>query len=140
MNKPICIPLILTALLLMVTLGSATTISYAFFHDAEPEKPNIGALQLNPVITAELNKLYNKDPHQITQQDIDASHTVLVNDCLNHQQDDSMNFMSLFVCRALSTGLMQSYLTQMGVNLEPSTAEYGNVGKSPQLMIGGGEE
>ena len=88
-------------------------------------------MQLNPVIQGEFDNLYNKYPH-ITQNDIDRSYNILVQDCLQYQQE-SETFMSEFICKGINTGLMQNYLETLGLKLEPSTAEYGNVGKSPQL-------
>lgn len=125
------ITLILALSLILIITGTLVA-AYGFFHDSKPKKPDI--LQLNPVIQTEFDKLYTKYP-DITQADIDTSYEILVNDCVTYQKKD--NFMGDFICRGVNTGLMQNYLTQLGVSLEPSTAEYNNVGKSPQLWNSG---
>lgn len=113
-----------------IAVASILNPAYGFFHDNDPKPPK-PQMQLNPVIQAEFDNLYNKYP-DITQQDIDTSYNILVQDCLGYQQEPE-TFMAEFICKGINTGLMQNYLENLGLKLEPSTAEYGNVGKSPQL-------
>ena len=115
----------LAAMSIIITVNVAS----GFFHDNKPQKPE---MQLNPVIQNEFDTLYEKYP-DITQNDIDVSYNILVQDCLDYSDDETDNFMSEFICKGITTGLMQNYLETLGLKLEPSTAEYGNVGKSPQL-------
>lgn len=117
--------------IVITAVSSVFNPAYGFFHDHEPKPPKPDISLPNPVITNELDTLYNKYP-DITQNDIDTSHSILVQDCMQYQQDPD-SFMASFICKGLNTGILQSYLSQLGLQFEPSTDEYDNVGKSPQL-------
>ena len=119
----------------IIAIGVASILNpaYGFFHDHnDPNPPKPELKLLNPVIQNEFDTLYNKYP-DISQNDIDVSYAIMVDDCMAYQQSDPDNFFASFACRAVNTGLLQGYLEQLGLKLEPSTDEYGNVGKSPQL-------
>lgn len=126
---------------IIVVLFLNMNAAWGFFHDHNDKPPKPELKLLNPTIMQELDNLYNKYPH-IYQTDIDNSHALLVQDCMDYQQEDdgNNNIFGSFICSGITTGVLQGYLEQLGMQLEPSTAEYGNVGKAPQLWTEASKE
>lgn len=114
-----------SGLVIMVNIIGFTQVS-GFFHDPKPEPPKL-AIDLPPFVQEALDKLYSKHPH-ITQYDIDLTHAEISTKCADSPEHDNPS-VSMFVCTAMSSGVLGGYLENLGYTFIDPTP----MGKGPQL-------
>jgi len=97
-------------------------IANAFFHDNKPPKPELPFVQ-NPIILEIFDRLYEKYP-DISQEDIDKTHTELVSECTvgmdNPNKENTLDsplgeMMSAAFCKGFTSGMIEDYLDGLGI-------------------------